>query len=292
MRIVIAAVVLTAIMLAGAGIALWEFGEQRSHRDGSSVSAAVQFALDKACGGNRERYYDLVNTLVAEQPDGQVSGTVLYEQFYDGDNFEGRMVMPTDTPSQTVVQSIVYYNGIAYWKWGDGPWEWKVSDRSARTPEFVLCQPNPTAGSAGASSSATEIVGDAVEMVVPGEYIDTGETLLDGVRTRHYVRLEKVSGAAPTPTAASLYEEANRADLRQIFDEVWIDDSGRLFRVNSRLVYPYGLVFRMSIQFSGYGEPNVITAPTLPTPTPSPTPTGTPTPTPTPGVPRGAVSGQ
>ena len=60
------ALAVVALALTAVGIALRQFTEEPAADDATTASAAVRFALDRACGGNRERYYDMVSTLVAE----------------------------------------------------------------------------------------------------------------------------------------------------------------------------------------------------------------------------------
>ena len=282
--VILASAIIAALALVVASMALWPFENNSATGDGeTAASAAVQFALDKACGGNKERYYDTVTSYSPVGEDGSPAGTIVYEQSHDGNDSYGRGFWPVDGQSDPLVQTFIAKGDKTYEAWDNAPSEWKVSDRSADSMAFQICQPS-AGGSADETPSANEVVGAIVENIRPADYQYEGEVTLDGVRLKHYIRSTGAAGASdptPTPTAATFREAFGGADLRQIFDEVWIDASGRLSRVNSRIILPFNQIIRLSIKFSGYGEPNVITAPTLPTPTPTPTPVDAPTPTPT-----------
>ncbi len=271
------ALAVAGVALVVAGMALRQFTGPPATDNATTASAAVHFALDSACGGNRERYYDTVTSYMPIGEDGSPVGTFVYEQSYDGNDSDGRASVPLYEGGHRIYLIIAKGNKI-YARFDDAPPGWEVSDRSTASNAFHVCQPS-VQGSADARSS-TAIIESLVQNIRSADYQYDGEVTLEGVRLRHYVRSDGAAGASdpptPTPTAATFREAFGGADLRQILDEVWIDSSGRLFRMDSRIILPFNHVIRVSTKFSGYGEPNVITAPTLPTVAPSPTPTPAP----------------
>ena len=267
------ALAVVGITLVVAGAALWQFTGSPATDRATTASAAVQFALDNACGGNRERYYDTVTSYMPIGEDGSPIGTYVYEQSYDGDDSDGRYSVPLYEGGHRIY-IIIAKGDKVYARWDDAPPGWEVSDRSAASNAFHVCQPQVQGSANSRSPNAT--VESLVQNIRPANYQYEGELLLEGIRLRHYVRSEGAAGSSdpptPTPTAATFREAFGGADLRQLLDEVWIDSSGRIFRMDSRIILPFNGVIRVSTKFSGYGEPNTITAPTLPTPTPTPTP--------------------
>ena len=278
LRIILALAVI-GVALAAIGVAILRFAEDSTPDNSTTASAAVQLAFDEVCGGNRERYYDKVISYSARNTDGSVAGVIIAEEFHDGADARARVVWPIEGQSEPLVNTFIAKDGMLYERWEHEPSQWKVSVRSESSAMFQVCQPSVD-GSADVRS-ANAIIGAVVENIRPADYQHEGVVVIEGVRLRHYIRSQGAAGAedpTPTPTAASFREAFGTADLRQIFDEIWLDSEGRLFRVDGRIVGPYNQVIYVSTKFSGYGEPNVITAPVLPTPTPTPTAAPTPTP--------------
>ena len=260
------ALAVVGVALVSIGLAILRFAEGSTPDD---ATTALQLASDEVCGGNRERYYDKVISSSVRNADGSVAGVIVAEEFHDGDDARSRVVWPIEGQSEPLVNTFIAKDGMLYERWEHEPSQWKVSVRSESSAMFHVCQPSVD-GSADVRS-ANAIIGAVVENIRPADYQYEGVVVIDGIRLRHYIRSQGSTPPTPTPTAASFREAFGKADLRQIFDEIWLDSEGRLFRVDSRIVGPYNQVIYLSTKFSGYGEPNVITAPVLPTPSPTPT---------------------
>ena len=256
----IMAVVLVIMALA---VALWLSSPPTLNPD-----ATVQAAVSKTCGSLTSGVVTASGTV----SDGVSTFNVSAIGHHDSmGNY--RYIETYDDGGTT---EIIHKNNYLYTRIDEGEWT-KTS--------FVHSQN----GVCGASVNLLDRVFGS------GNYKNKGEVTLNGVQVRHYVRANNdATGQASTAPPHDVTAEA-----------VWINDEDYIVQADmivrtrdARL--PNVLTTNMRVNVSGYGEPNVITAPVLPTatpmptltPTPSPTPTGTPTPTPTPGVPRGAVSGQ
>lgn len=107
-----------------------------------------------------------------------------------------------------------------------------------------------------------------------GPLTKVGPELLNDISVDHF-RLTEGSSVGPVANTGGAPSTADIVDRTW---DIWVDSNGQL--VQTALVTDYAATpdyaaFQVDIQstISGVGEPNIITAPTLPTPTPTPTAT-------------------
>lgn len=258
LRIAGAVIVIAAIAAA----VLW----WTSARGPAVVSA--EEALGRACAElDATDSYDVTATV-----DGTVDGRPYIEVYPDttffvhfmrvsGNDYHTTM---TEENDDTVVIEHIRVGNVLYLRergyaddGGPGDWkEWRRRDVEAGPPLLQYLGDNP-------------LCPDLANLTVrsEGTFNALGDDLVDGVSTLHFSdggRLGPV-GRVDDPEAQGTVSEK--------FD-FWVDqDSGQLVQVVTEAHYrnqrfqegpPENLKARWEIKFSGIGEPNVITAPTLP----------------------------
>lgn len=107
-----------------------------------------------------------------------------------------------------------------------------------------------------------------------GSAIRIGSELLNDQQVNHF----RIDEGSDIGSIADIEDIQSTADLVNRTWDIWVDSNGQLVRTTLVADYaetPDYAAFRLEVQstISGVGEPNVITAPTLPTPTPTPTAT-------------------
>ncbi len=136
----------------------------------------------------------------------------------------------------------IYLDGVGYGRVEDGPWE-VAHDIDAKNLARMLSLQPAADGSWSLCPQVTNI-----EKVGP-------ETL-DGVATTHYTALD---------------EEFTKSGKTDVYIGVtlhyWLDEEGLLVQFQMDVEHQHGdqaVLNRTTTKVSGVGEPNVITAPTLP----------------------------
>ena len=213
---------------------------------GSDPTSTVLTAIGKTCDTSKSRSHDLIADLDIVFADGRThTGTVRME--VDGSNSYSRLIVDGLGSAEAI-----YANGEYYYREGDAPWSRQVYVGTPPETIFDVCIPAAASGIVGTSSTDIETA-----QIDGEEYIDNGEVVLDGVTVRHYI-------PRPTPDAA---RQASPAPLYTLDREFWIDPQGHIVQMRHETNEPGGRVVYM-ISLSGFGEPNVITAPVVPTPSP------------------------
>ena len=194
--------------------------------------------------------YDVASTAVAPHLH------VTYDIRVSGDDYHLVLTAKKGMPSGEAIGK----NGISYEREFGG--EWRMSPQYF--PLRLLHSPHP-------------IEGDFVVCPDLGLAALTrvGEETLGATKTDHF-RLTEGSGVGPVTNVGA--PAASASGIPDRTWDIWVDPNGEL--IQTRLIADYGetpdyAAFRVDIQstISGVGEPNIITAPTLPTPTPTPTAT-------------------
>ena len=223
---------------------------------GQGVPSAVDAVVSVADVSTAEESYDLT------QPDARHNVRI------DGDSIESQVSIAAQGENPggsftTILKGDYRYEG------DDG--QWQVYYRPGLTGPSTCGSADQASGAARAEPSATSTVLHALGGQAEGEYEYRGETTLNGVRAKHYVRVgpgpasgagnagtRNVAGPTATPTPIPLFG----AYLQRIYDAVWMNGDGHFVRVEGRI--PRSGVYRhlkFRVDYSGHGESNAITAP-------------------------------
>ena len=234
--------------LAAIGVAL-----RLSRGDSPSPTAAVHAAVSKTCQSPTSGAVTASGTVTDGMAIFSVSAVGRH------DNMGNYHYIETYGDGGTA--EIIYKDSYLYTRVDEDEWT-----KSA----FI---PSRNNGVCGASVNLLDRVFGS------GNYKDEGEVTLDGVRMRHYARsTASATGNSNSNTAW----QASSAPSRDVTAEaVWINNEGYIAQADMvvrirNAESPSVLTTNMRVNVSGVGEPNVITAPILPTPTPTPTPTAAP----------------
>ena len=251
------ALAVAGVALAAAGAALW-----LSRGDSLSPTAAVHAAISKTCG-DAAPSLDAAGS-ITYTTSGETGQTLHFELQIEGYDLSYLSRIGDETYEEFIVQ-----DGQQYLRIGSG--DWLVS----------TLPPIPEKDSHGACASAEQRaalspIAQALGVDKAAEYEDRGEVLLDGVRVRHYVNVRHAGGASdPAPTPNMNLTSAPRGPVTH--EELWISSDGYVAQTQARQdILLTGQRVRTTMKISGYGEPNVITAPALPAPTRMPAPTAAP----------------
>ena len=213
---------------------------------GSDPTSTVLTAIGKTCDTSKSRSHDLIADLDIVLADGRThTGTVRME--VDGSNSYRRLSL-----NGLGSEEGIYADGEYYYRAGGAPWEELIYAGTPLETTSDVCIPGAAFGIMGDSRTDTQAA-----RIDGKEYVDNGEEVLDGVTVRHYI-------PRPTPDAA---RQASPAPLYTLDREFWIDPQGHIVQMRHETNEPGGRVVYM-ISLSGFGEPNVITAPVVPTPSP------------------------
>ena len=180
-----------------------------------------------------------------------------------GESTDGISGASDGTASQNVVVITGYGREFSdSGEWGD--WDVITTER----PAYGAAASSAASGQSGEEEELSLFCGLALEAEgFNVEFRYVGEETINGVRTDHYYHS---------------YSQAGDDSGSYISKEFWLDSDG-LFRQVREVAYnaPIGGESAERVEslktYSGWGEPNVITAPVLPTPTPTVTPEPTPT---------------
>ena len=256
-------VIRIALALAVAGVALGVAGMALWLSRGASLSptAAVRAAVSKTCS-------DATPSLDASgsitYTPGEPRQTLNFELQIEGYDLSYLSRIGDETYEEFIVK-----DGQQYLRIGSG--DWLVS----------TLPPIPERDSLGVCASAEQRadlspIAQALGIDRAAEYEDRGEVLLDGVRVRHYVNVRHAGEASdPIPTPNMNLTSAPRGPVTH--EELWISSDGYVAQTRARQdILLTGQRVRTTMKISGYGEPNVITAPALPAPIPMPAPTAAP----------------
>ena len=133
---------------------------------------------------------------------------------------------------------------------------WTIDSHSSE--EESLVNDGDMLGKCGNSKdAASDPAARALGGEASGSYRFVAEEIIDGISVKHYT-LSDVTQANP--------DSIMTYDL--IYRDVWIDSRGYIIRAQADRNMGFGNRMSMSINFSGQNEPNVITAPVVPTPSP------------------------
>ena len=253
------------VALAVAALVWWLIPE------GTPVSA--QQAIDDACADSDLEYVDFTMRLIYEgtpadsirrdQPppqdppyhhEFQVTETSQRRVSYERNTAisERVAIYPTleadgSRSTATEIEYTAYSRGIG----DDGQWgEWTMAEHSEPPPSNIR-PGNMFCGFARADFHDLQ---------------DLGQETVQGVRTRRFVATIESDGDPA---------QVGKWDARL---ELWIDENGRYIQVKDMRPYNGSGILYV---FSGWNEPNVITAPVLATPETTPKPILEPTPEPT-----------
>ena len=172
----------------------------------------------------------------------------------NGNNSEARLTLGGN-------QTTITKNGYRYRRDGDEPWEVHYLGDSGA---FSTC---PAAAgvsdSESSQESATAIVMRALGSPTEGTYEYRGEVTLNGVRTKHYAKVDSppVSAAADADATTDTTPQLG-TPRNPIYDDVWLNSSGQFARIEGRLTLGdihYHSKFR--VDYSGHNEANDIDAP-------------------------------
>ena len=216
---------------------------------GSDPTSTVLTAIGKTCDTSKSRSHDLIADLDIVFADGRThTGTVRME--VDGSNSYSRLIVDGLGSAEAI-----YANGEYYYREGDAPWSRQVYVGTPPETIFDVCIPAAASGIVGTSSTDIETA-----QIDGKEYVDNGEEGLDGVTVRHYI-------PGPTPTPDATAPQLPPTPVFRMDREFWVDSQGYIVQMRHETNEPGGRVVYM-ISLSGFGEPNVITAPVVPTPSP------------------------
>ena len=245
------ALAVAGIALAAAGAALWI-----SRGDAISPTAAVHAAVGKTCG-DAAPSLDAAGSITYTP--GEPAQTLNFELKIEGYDLSYLSRIGSETYEEFIVK-----DGKQYLRIGSGDWLVSTLPPIPERDSPVVC------GSTGESAELSPIA-QALGVDRAAEYEDRGEVLLDGARVRHYVRIRRAGGASdPLPTPNASLTSSPKGPV--VHEELWISSDGYVAQTQARQdILLTGQRVRTTMKISGYGEPNVITAPALPTPTPSPT---------------------
>lgn len=184
-----------------------------------------------------------------------VATTPHYHWIYDirvsGEDYHIRLTMLEQ--DGTVVE-VIGIDGVNY-VYGEGQWE----SLDQYYPLYAFHSPHPIEGEF--------IVCPDLEI---GSVTRVGSELLNDQQVDHF-RIDEGSDIGPIANIEDIQSTAQIVDRTW---DIWVDSNGQL--VQTALVADYAATAyypetRVTIHstISGVGEPNAITAPTLPTPTPT-----------------------
>ena len=268
-RILIPVAALLGIATAGTALLM--------SRGGDNPDNLMQAALSTTCDPVLTRYCDAV---VDE------AGNIWHYR-YDGEDYHGVHTL-TDGSTVEEIQKGPNFCYIA--NPGD---DWSTFRYES---SFIgICGP------AAEAAATRSVVVDPEDFDQGGlNYRYLGDSTLDGQAVKHYISAglsaeltesltESEERSAETPPDDSSDDITTvYADLR-ITEEYWASTSSnhilQIRRTVSDIIDGERVSEVILIRFSGFGEPNVITAPIDAPPPPDPTATPTPTPTPEPGIP-------
>ena len=236
-----------ALAVAGVGLAFVACGVALP------LDSDAEAAIVKTCDAMQTSSFDMaVDLTVAAH--GEATRSVKIQYRIDG--ADSHAIFTSDGSTETSEQ--IVKDGVMYYRERSSNWQSQSWDS---IPTFDwLCEAN----------------------AANYEYIGESE-LVNGASMKHYAEPRAVSGSSP---AAAPGPDATTSD------EIWVDPNGYVIR--GRIVQVVAVssgnspaggvsgsssgnqVSTWSYTVSGYGEPNVITAPALPTVAPSPTPTAAP----------------
>ena len=239
------------VALVAAGAALWI-----SRGDAISPTAAVHAAVSMTCG---DATPSLDATGSITYTPGEPAQTLNFELKIEGYDLSYLSRIGNETYEEFIVK-----DGKQYLRIGSGDWLVSTLPPIPERDSPVVC------GSAEEGAELSPIA-QAFGVDRAAEYEDRGEVLLDGARVRHYVKIGRAGGASdPLPTPNASLTSAPKGPVAH--EELWISSDGYVAQTQARQdILLTGQRVRTTMKISGYGEPNVITAPTLPTPTPQPT---------------------
>ena len=253
LRIVVALAVV-ALVLVAIGVAL-----RLSRSESLSPAAAVHAAVSKTCS-DAATSFDATGsiTYTASSETGQ---TLDFEA-----KIEGYDIAYTSRIGEVIYEEFIIKDGKQYVRIGSGDWLVATLPAPAENDSSAVC------GSASAGAELSPIA-QALGVDRAAEYEDRGDVLLDGVRVRHYVKAGRTGGASdPAPTPNISLTSSPKGPV--VHEALWISSDGYVAQTQSRQdILLTGQRARTTMKISGYGEPNVITVPALPTSTPTPTPT-------------------
>ena len=243
--------------LVVAGMVLW-----LSRGDSLSPTAAVHAAVSKTCS-NAAPSLDAAGSITYTTA-GETGQTLNFELKIEGSDLSYLSKIGDGTYEEFIVK-----DGKQYLRIGSG--DWLVS-----TLPPILEKDSPVVCGSAEEGSELSPIARVLGVDRAAEYEDRGEVLLDGVRVRHYVKIGRAGGAADLiPTPNTSLTSAPKGPVTH--EALWVSSDGYVAQTQARQdILLTGQRVRTTMKISGYGEPNVITAPTLPTPTPTPTPTATP----------------
>ena len=167
------------------------------------------------------------------------------------------------TTSQNIAVTTSYLREVSdSGEWGD----WNVT--TTEHPAYDAATPSVASGQFGTEDGLSTFCGLALEAEgLDIEFRYVGKETIDGVETDHYYH-----SYSPESDDSGSY----------IAKEFWLDSDG-LFRQVKEVAYNAPIEGENGAErvetlkiYSGWGEPNVITAPVLPTATPDPAPAATP----------------
>lgn len=156
-----------------------------------------------------------------------------------------------------ITTEFIGVNGMLYGREDEGLWE----EVNLYSPLEIFHSPHPIEGE---FVVCPNLENQALALV--------GSELLNGQEVDHF-RIGEELNLKPITDPGDIRSDA---DVINRIGDIWVDANGQLVRTTLIADYaetPDYAAFRVDIQstISGVGEPNVITAPTLPTPTPTPT---------------------
>ena len=214
-----------------------------------SVNDLVQTAADQTCGEGKPRYYDTSGSMTVTHLTENVPWTsISFETSYDGDNFYSRAVYAHGPVMEAIRrEGVVYLRTISQ----NSPWV----IQSQPSEEELLAVDGDLLGMCGDSGDmASNPVARALGPEASGDYRFIGEESADGISVKRYTLSDATERALDSTMTYDL-----------IYRDVWIDSRGYIIRAHADRNVGLGNTMSMVINFSGQNEPNVITAPVVPT---------------------------
>ena len=216
---------------------------------GSDPTSTVLTAIGKTCDTSKSHSYDLVADVDIFLADG-TRYTGILQMEIDGPNSHRRLSL-----NGLGSEEGIYADGEYYYRAGNAPWEELIYAGTPLETTSDVCIPGAAFGIMGDPRTDTQAA-----RIDGKEYVDNGEEVLDGVTVRHYI-------PGPTPTPDATAPQPPPTSVFRMDREFWVDSQGYIVQMRRETNSPGGRVVYI-ISLSGFGEPNVITAPVVPAPSP------------------------